>query len=771
MTKYANEIFGVLFLGVALICLLSLVSYNPNELLWQTFPPSEPIGNMVGMLGSYLGWASHFLFGKTSYLIPFLLLAWAIGRFIHKPPQPFYMKLFATVCALSTASVVMSLSMFDSVERAVQSGGLVGIVLAKGIVTYTGVLGGIIVLGTLFVLSFFLASEFTVVQILQGTTRFCVGVALLLRQIVAHMAGHMAGVFRRGEVSRRQGRQSPQSASPRISSTYVPSGSGRTSEQNGGEARDRQERPTPTIQIADSPKVTTKVLDRADGLLNKKTQQPPQKKKTSRETKQIRPGEYTLPPLDLLLSPSQDSAGSKVKEDLEHSARVLEDTLRDFGIEVDCVNVDRGPVITRYELQPAPGVKINRITTLSDDIALVMKAASVRVVAPIPGKGLVGVEVPNSKIALVCLREILEDEEFTESPSKLTLALGKDVGGQTVVGDLADMPHLLIAGTTGSGKTVCVNSIITSLLYNTTPDELKFLMVDPKMVELAVFNQLPHLLCPVLTEPKKVTQALEWVVQEMERRYQLLARVGARNINMFNEKVENNTVALDDESGEPIGQLPYIVIIIDELADLMMIAPKEIETTITRLAQLSRAVGIHMILATQRPSVDVVTGVIKANFPARISFKVASKVDSRTVLDINGADKLLGKGDMLFLKPGHFKPIRAQGCLVKDSEIDKVVDFIKAQRDLSYNEEILSAQSTGASSRNIERDELYDEAKRLVIITRQASTSMLQRRLGLGYTRAARIMDALEEEGIVGPFKGNKPREIFVTDFEGNESD
>jgi S-DNA-T family DNA segregation ATPase FtsK/SpoIIIE len=375
-----------------------------------------------------------------------------------------------------------------------------------------------------------------------------------------------------------------------------------------------------------------------------------------------------------------------------------------------------------------------------------MKAPSVRIVAPIPGKARVGVEVPNTQGSLVYLKEILGSPEYQKSDSKLILGIGKDIAGHPIVTDLADMPHLLIAGTTGSGKTVCMNSLILSMLFQSTPNELKFLMVDPKMVELAPFNGLPHLICPVVTDAKKAAVALNWVVTEMEQRYQLLAKVGARNIEAYNDKQE---------------KIPYIVIIIDELADLMMVSRDQIETAITRLAQLSRAVGIHLILATQRPSVDVITGVIKANFPSRISFKVASKVDSRTVLDMNGADKLLGKGDMLFMQPGEEKLIRAQGSLVGDDEIERVVNFIKEQAEPIYDEDILKEQQKSLLS-NGEKDEIYDEAVRIIMESNQASVSILQRRLRLGYTRAARIIDMMEQDGLVGPFEGSKPRRILV---------
>jgi S-DNA-T family DNA segregation ATPase FtsK/SpoIIIE len=379
-----------------------------------------------------------------------------------------------------------------------------------------------------------------------------------------------------------------------------------------------------------------------------------------------------------------------------------------------------------------------------------MKAQSVRIIAPIPGKGRVGVEVPNTQGSFVYLKEVLATKEFQKAQSKLTLSLGKDIAGQPIVADLDEMPHLLIAGTTGSGKTVCVNSIILSLLFKSTPTELKFLMIDPKMVELMPFNGLTHLLCPVVTDAKRAYTALNWVVNEMEERYQLFAKAGVRNIEAYNEKQE---------------RIPYIIVIIDELADLMSVARDQIENAIQRLAQLSRAVGIHLILATQRPSVNVITGVIKANLPARISFKVASKVDSRTVLDMNGADKLLGKGDMLFLRPGESKLIRIQGSLISDKEIEKVVSFIKAQAEPIYDEEILEEQQKTILASG-EKDELYEQAVRVIMETNQASVSILQRRMRLGYTRAARIIDMMEQEGLIGPFEGSKSRKILV-DREG----
>ena len=615
----------------------------------------------------------------------------------------------------------------------VARGGLLGFLLTnRFILDYLGTIGGYIVTISLTILSLLVATEFLIVPV----------ASILFMKIWA--IADKIGKVRREKAAPGDRRAEKMPAGPRLRpAVKVEKKETRDKEQGTGERIEReagkeQERPRINIMSKPSPK-----------------SKPCPAKAVKVEPRVV--GDYKLPSIELLNTPTHES-GNIFGENLEESARILEDTLRDFGIESKVIDISKGPVITRYELQPAPGVKVNRITSLNDDIALTMKATTVRIVAPIPGKSCVGIEVPNADTSMVFLKEILESSEYQKmaASSKLAMALGKDISGRAVVTDLGDMPHLLIAGTTGSGKTVCVNSLIMSMIYNATPEELKFLMVDPKMVELAIYNGLPHLLCPVVTDAKKVSGALGWVVGEMEARYKMLAKITVRNIQAFNQKSEE--------------KLPYIVVIIDELADLMMIAQEDIENAITRLAQLSRAVGIHMILATQRPSVDVVTGVIKANFPARISFKVASKVDSRTVLDMNGADKLLGKGDMLFLEPGSPKPIRAQGTFLTDPEIEKVVSFIKAQQEPVYDNEILEQQKKSVSGRGgFEKDEFFDEAVKMVLETGQASVSMLQRRLRLGYTRAARIIDAMEEEGIIGPFRGSKPREILIQEYNPKE--
>ena len=483
------------------------------------------------------------------------------------------------------------------------------------------------------------------------------------------------------------------------------------------------------------------------------------------------PKVYVKPPFDLLMRAPKSTENAA--EEINRGALLLEDTLMSFGISSKVINVSRGPAITRYELQPAPGVKISRIVNLSNDIAMSMAAQGVRIEAPIPGKAAIGVEVPNSVISIVKLRDVLESPEFIKNEAALSFCLGKDIAGKNIITDLAKMPHLLIAGATGSGKSVCINTLVVSILYKSTPEQVRVLMIDPKVVELNVYNGIPHLLIPVVTEPKKAAGALNWAVQEMLRRYQLFAEKGTRDLHRYNELVA------DDPETE---KLPQIVIIVDELADLMMAAPNEVEDSICRLAQMARAAGMHLVIATQRPSVDVITGVIKANIPSRIAFAVSSQVDSRTILDMGGAEKLLGRGDMLFNPSGANKPIRIQGAYVTETEVEDVVDFIKQQEhDASYDDDVIknvntyelpvkkgrggssSSDEDGGEDEYSERnyDALLKDAAEVVYETGQASISMVQRRMRVGYARAARLVDEMEELGIVSPSVGSKPRDIM----------
>jgi S-DNA-T family DNA segregation ATPase FtsK/SpoIIIE len=483
---------------------------------------------------------------------------------------------------------------------------------------------------------------------------------------------------------------------------------------------------------------------------------------TAPRTKRAAAGKFLLPPLDLLDPPvpwnQQVHEGQMVAQ-----AEKLEDTLRHFGVEGKVTAIIPGPVVSRFELEPAPGVKISKVTGLADDLALALKALSIRIVAPVPGKAVIGIEVPNPKRQLVALREILSDSAYQKSASRLTIALGKDIMGMPVVTDLARMPHLLIAGATGSGKSVGLNTMILSILYKAAPEEVRFLLVDPKRIELSTYEGIPHLLHPVVVSPKEATTALHWTVMEMERRYALLSDLSVRNIDNYNQKVRTLKPGPGESKEDLPRPLPYIVVVIDELADLMLVSSRDTEEYLIRLAQKARASGIHLLVATQRPSVDVITGLIKANFPTRVSFQVSSKADSRVILDFVGAERLLGNGDMLFIPPGTSRLKRIHGAFVSEDEVTRVVDFLKSQAAPEFEPGITEMREKEQEAEELgDKDEKYDEAVELVAETRNASISMLQRRLRIGYNRAARIIEIMEKEGLIGPSDGVKPREVYI---------
>lgn len=741
--EHINEIKGVIVLALGLILLASLISFVPEDLPWYTSDPNVPAKNLIRIVGAYIAGSMLFVFGHSSYFLVVFMFFWSWNKFVSRQIYFTFSKFASFVILFGVISSLFSMTGPAEVSSRFGRGGLVGYVWAEFMMKYLGRTGAYIVLGTLGTLTLIITGEVLVSPILFRITE-------VFKDLWESLS---AKIFEQRErvMTRKRSAFNPAVKIKEPPKSFA----------------DRPENRLIQKEVNALKELTKKILPPPPAAAKDKIVPPPTEKPSLRpvEKPQIRitdpakdeavpvrnlepkvVGTYTVPTLDLLSDPPAVSS-QKLQNDLEQGARILEETLADFGVTVRVADIERGPVITRYELEPAPGVKVQKITTLSDDIALAMKAQTVRIVAPIPGKNRVGIEVPNGSIASVYLKDVLSQSQFSSSGSKLMLAIGKDISGKPLIANLAEMPHLLIAGTTGAGKTVCVNSIIMSMLFNASPDEVKFLMVDPKMVELAQYNSIPHMLCPAVTDYKKVSNALNWIVSEMESRYGLLSKAGVRNIAGYHAKGL---------------QMPYIVVIIDELADLMQVAAKTIESAITRLAQLSRAVGIHLILATQRPSVDVITGVIKANFPARISFKVASKVDSRTVLDMNGAENLLGKGDLLFMRPGDAKPTRGQCSFVTDQEIDRVIQFIKKQQEPAYDEAILKQQTAGSTGGSDEKDELYDEALKLVLETNQASVSILQRRMRLGYTRAARLIDMMEQNGIVGPYCGSKPRDILI---------
>ena len=497
---------------------------------------------------------------------------------------------------------------------------------------------------------------------------------------------------------------------------------------------------------------------------------PAQHEKTAQPVPEpVQDGQYHMPPVSML--ETTDGPGQRdVQNEINSVGNKLVETLQDFGVKTSFVGSSRGPAVTRYELQPAAGVKISKITNLSDDLSMNLATAGIRIEAPIPGKAAVGIEVPNKKSTIVRMRELVESNSFRSSKSYLTVALGRDIAGETAIADLSKMPHLLIAGATGSGKSVCINSMIISLLYKSTPDNVRFLMIDPKVVELGIYNGIPQLLVPVVTDPRKAAGALNWAVTEMLNRYKTFAANSVRDLKSYNALAASRGNV--NEDGQPMEKMPRIVIIIDELADLMMAAPNEVEDSICRLAQMARAAGMHLVIATQRPSVDVITGIIKANIPSRIAFSVSSQVDSRTILDMGGAEKLLGHGDMLFSPVGSQKPKRIQGCFVSDSEIESVVGFIKKSQEADYSESIAEEiernaaedkDGGGSDEADEDMDPMMPDAIKCIVESGQASTSFLQRRLRLGYARAGRLIDQMEQKGIIGPPDGSKPRQVLIT--------
>lgn len=522
--------------------------------------------------------------------------------------------------------------------------------------------------------------------------------------------------------------------------------------------RDTKEEKNPRVRIVDQVAALAEEDFQTDGHQDAIEKPLPEKKTTPKQITLGSEVTYQMPPFSLLQKIVRLQS-LKRNRDVVEKAKLLETTLHNFGVEGRVVEVTRGPTITRFEWQPAPGVKVSRIVSLADDIALSLAAPDVRIEAPIPGKAAVGIEVPNEEIAVVYLREVLESEEFGQATSPLTVGLGKDIGGKPIISSLDKMLHLLIAGATGSGKSVCLNTIIASIMFKARPEQVKFLMIDPKVVELNTYNGIPHLLAPVVTDPRKAAGCLRWAVKEMEDRYERFAAAGARDITSYNAYLKKKAQI----GAGPDEFLPYLVVVIDELADLMMVAAVEVEDAIARLAQMARAAGIHLVVATQRPSVDVITGLIKANIPSRIAFAVSSQVDSRTILDMGGAEKLLGKGDMLFYPVTATKPLRAQGAFISEREVRELVDFVCRQGAPEYDAGVLQVECAVSVAKEEQEDELFDEAIRVVLEAGQASASLLQRRLRVGYARGARLLDAMEKHGYVGRADGSKPREVLIT--------
>jgi len=739
--------YALFFWTLSILLLLSLTSYDPMDVSYFTTSPNSPPVNNVGLIGAWGAFGLLFVLGFSAYLVSILVFyaGCAVLRGPGEKPSGAWglraafgvLMVVALTCCLQIPANGWMAREAHSLDL-VGPGGILGDALTVSILLpYLGNRGALVVCAAVLVASSLVFTRFNLF--------FFIGV--LLKGGISAAGKTVKSSFdvisfKRREIplGMRKVRVRPFekfSRRPRkVKITLSP-----PKEAQSEMAIPRPERPV--------------VVDRAPKVAATAPPAAPAKTRKPRVS-----GTYRLPSVDLLHEPAA-SKGKQMEGDLQKSVDVLQGTLKEFGIEADVGNVIRGPVITRYEVHPAPGVKVQKITALADDLALAMAAGSIRIVAPIPGKSAVGIEIPNPKATLVGLKEMLLSKEYRQGRRQIPLAIGKEISGSPVVADLREMPHLLIAGSTGSGKTVCINSIILTMLFSCSPAELKLILIDPKRVEMTHYRDIPHLLTPVVTESKMVAQALRWAMREMERRYKLFSEQLVRDIMGFNAKIAQQGRDAKGEDGEPLEHLPFIVVIIDELADLMLIARKEIEDPIIRLAQMGRAAGLHIILATQRPSVNVITGLIKANFPTRIAFRVASKVDSKVILDAMGADKLLGRGDMLFIPPGASRRLRIQGTLIDDAEINAAVDFVRSQAEPSYREDILAEAGDEDLSYEDIDDELYDEAVHVVRQLGLASASMLQRRMRIGYTRAARLVDMMEERGIVGPQQGSKPREVF----------
>ena len=738
--KRVREIKGVLCLALAVFILLCLFSYSPHDPSFTRFVvDGKSTHNLTGKIGSYVADSMIRLLGFAVFLLPAVLLACAFQYFLRPAfeilaPRVFGFIFFTvSLAGLSGTLLKNGITLYGEKLKA---GGLIGSGIDWFLLSYFNAAGTYIILIVMLIISLYFIVDYSIVSVTGKFSQRVAGVASSLRQRWAMIRAHFS---------------------------------------------------KPQIEIKEPPVV--------------EESEPPVKKTKPKKVEQTHfdftklksDGKFQVPPFTLLAEgPQKDT---RIKRDLlVANSRILEKKLADFGVEARVVEVLPGPVITMYELEPAAGVKINRITNLADDLALALMAPSIRILAPVPGKSVIGIEIPNQKRDSVSLKDVLDNDSFTKSSSRLPIAMGVDFVGTPVIADLAKMPHLLIAGTTGSGKSVALNAMICSILFKAQPDDIKFLMVDPKRLELSSYEGIPHLMHPVVVDPKKASQVLRWTVEEMERRYKIISQLNVKSIDAYNEMVLTGIkgkaapmprqakleVGADDDAPQTVDQsqppiqhvkLPYIIVVIDELADLMMVAPRDVEESLTRLAQMARAAGIHLIIATQRPSVDVITGLIKANFPTRISFKVSSKIDSRTIIDQTGAEQLLGAGDMLFIPPGTSKLTRIHGAYVSDPEISRVVDYIKMQAQPTYDASIEKFEIESAQAQTTEEgyDEKYDEAVALVGELGQASISLVQRYMKIGYNRAARMIEQMEREGIVGPSDGAKPRKVLIRKLPGEK--
>lgn len=765
-----RDFFGVVALAFTVFGLMALLSFSPDDPSFNKSVTGANVTNSVGMVGAYFSDALARVFGSGSFFFPVLtaFLGWTLIRGKNHLNWPLILSsgLLFLIGLCSLLAIQFEVDPFFG--SAVPVGGLVGHGLGGFLVVWLNASGAVLTLITLLIVAFLVMTRIPVNILVEGAGNFFKVLAAVLifgivgiKNILLKSLSVIQAVIKDFSTTRKQIQEIKKATVAPVIVT--------------------RSRPEPVAKQEEKPKKARE--EKAEFVVQ------------DHFAFMSSPGKYQIPPLSLLADPppGRDIQDDKARDEILASSAILEKKLLDFGIQGRVVQVLPGPVITLFEYEPAPGIKVSRIVSLADDLSLALRCVGLRILAPVPGKPVVGIEIPNRRRETIYFKDVMTSEVFQESVSKLTLVIGKDITGEPAVQDLATTPHLLMAGSTGSGKSVGLNAMICSILLNATPDEVKMIMIDPKMLELSVYDGIPHLISPVVTNPKKAAAALQWAVNEMESRYKMMAECGVRNIGGFNDfagklqkkydlelkkrekankgvKPENAEDAEEEDVlPEPPAKLPYIVVLIDELADLMMVASKGVEDSLTRLAQMARAAGIHLIVATQRPSVDVLTGIIKANFPARMSYKVTSRVDSRTILDAMGADKLLGKGDMLFLPPGTSKLHRLHGVMVSDEEIQRIVDFIKKQAKPHYQEDIFESvaqdEKNGGDGEE-EYDEKYDEALAIVAKDRQASISYIQRRLRIGYNRAARIIETMEREGVVGPSDGVKPREVYVSPIE-----
>ena len=744
-----NDALWLFGLVITIYLAISLASFSMDDPAWsRSVPKSNDVANLGGLFGSYLSDVGYYLFGLSFWWWIAASCVFLYKNFRPMKKQENHKPYNHGVAALAlflllVCSPIIEHFLFDnalSESLPVGAGGLVGLLAGSGLAWLLGKSGSLLIMLVMLLLSISLLAQVSWLEVMAKSGSHMSGLFGSLMKKLSQFQNKKEDVHT--EALETQNTRRMVKEAKTITATPVAPLAGSSSN-----------RKTVAVSVAPPPKIQTSLFDDTEPKNN---------------------GEYHKPNMNLLRMPSEEPVAVNPDE-LQQTAELIEAKLAEFGIGVQVVSATSGPVITRYEIEPAQGVKGSQIVALSKDLARSMSLQTVRIVETIAGKNTMGIELPNEKRQDVMLSEILSSSVFTDAKSKLTVALGKDIAGTPVVGDLAKMPHLLVAGMTGSGKSVGVNGMIMSMLFKATPDEVRFIMIDPKMLELSIYDGIPHLLCPVVTDMREAGQALNWCVAEMEKRYRLLSHAGVRNLDGFNQKVEQakaagkpllNPFSLNPDDPEPLEKLPLIVVVIDELADLMMTERKSVEQQIARLAQKARAAGIHMIVATQRPSVDVVTGLIKANIPTRMAFTVQSKIDSRTILDQMGADELLKYGDSLFLQPGSAEPTRLQGAFVSDDEVHQVVNFVKEQAPTNYVEGLLSGEAaietTNIVNPNANSDELFDQAVAFVLESRKTSISALQRQLRIGYNRAANLVDALENAGVLSPADINGSRRILA---------